>query len=326
MIKFATIGSNFITHNFLKASASCDQLQFEAAYSRTQDTATALATQYGIKRTFTDLNKLASAQDIDAVYIASPTSLHYEQAKLMMEHGKHVLVEKPITSNEKEALELQALAQKNNVILLEALRAAYDPGFHKIKELLPTLGTIRQASITFGKYSSRYDDYKAGHIENAFKAKFSNGALMDIGVYCIHPMVSLFGTPKNLTSSSILLDDNLEGCGKVLATYNGFHVDVTYSKISNPPAANSICGEHATMIIDSIQDTRKITIIPVDGSTYEYTFDKPESNMVYEAKVWADCILGYDSDANYHNASMIQMRVMDEIRRQQGIVFPADIH
>lgn len=324
MIKFATIGSNFITHNFLKASHSCDQLQYEAAYSRNLDTAKTLATQYGIKRTYTDLGELATAQDIDAIYIASPTSLHFEQAKLMIEHGKHVLVEKPITSNQKESLELQALAQKNNVVLLEALRAAYDPAFHKIKELLPTLGTIRQASINFGKYSSRYDDYKIGKIENAFKAKFSNGALMDIGVYCIHPMVSLFGEPKSLTSSSILLDHNLEGCGKVLATYDGFHVDITYSKISNPPAANSICGEHATMIIDSIQDTRKITVIQIDGSTNEYTFDKPESNMVYEAKVWADCIQGKDSDAHYHNVSMIQMKVMDEIRRQQGIVFPAD--
>lgn len=324
MIKFATIGSNFITHNFLKASASCSELQYEAVYSRNQKTATDLATQYNVRSTYTDLKELAQSTDIDAVYIASPTSLHYEQAKLMIEHGKHVLVEKPITSNENEALKLQTLAQQNNVVVLEALRAAYDPGFHKIKELLPSLGVIRQASLSFGKYSSRYDDYKNGHIENAFKPEFSNGALMDIGVYCIHPMVSLFGAPKSLTSSSIMLDDNLEGCGKVLATYDGFHVDVTYSKISNPPFFNAICGENGTMVIDSIQNPRKITVNKIDGETEEYTFDKPKSNMVYEAQIWADCILGKDSDTNYNSVSMTQMKVMDEIRKQQGIVFPAD--
>lgn len=324
MIKFATIGTNIITDNFLNAAKQCSDLKYFATYSRSEITAKNFAEKYKIELIFTNLYELATSKEIDAVYIASPTSFHYEQAKLMLEHGKHVLVEKPITSNAKEVLELQTIAHKNNVVLIEALRAAFDPGFHKVIDLLPSLGKIRQASISFGKYSSRYDNYKDGIIENAFNPQFSNGALMDIGVYCIHPMVRLFGEPTSLVSSSILLDKNLEGCGKVLATYNDFHVDITYSKISTTYQTNEIQGEDATLIIDSIQNPRELILIHKNGTKDTYSFPIEGSNMIYEAKSWADCILGKDCSSNYSYVSIIQMKVMDEIRKQQGIVFPSD--
>lgn len=324
MIKFATIGTNIITDNFLKCAKQCPQLEYSATYSRSENTARDFAAKYGISAIYTDLEDLAMSNQIDAIYIASPTSLHFEQAMLMMKHGKHVLVEKPITSNEKEALLLKETADANNVVLLEALRAAFDPSFHKIIELLPQLGTIRQASLSFGKYSSRYDNYKNGIIENAFNPYFSNGALMDIGVYCIHPMVKLFGMPESISSSSILLDENLEGAGKVLAHYKTFHVDVTYSKISTSYLANEIQGENATLLIDSIPSPRELTLKYNDGTQEVFSFPLEGSNMIYEAQVWADCIQGNCDASKYHNISMIQMKVMDEIRRQQNIIFPAD--
>ena len=70
-------------------------------------------------------------------------------------------------------------------------------------------GTIRRISFQYAKYSSRYDKFKEGIIENAFNPAFSNGALMDIGVYCVHPLVRLFGMPKKIIADSLLLSNGV---------------------------------------------------------------------------------------------------------------------
>ena len=75
----------------------------------------------------------AEAKDVDAVYIASPNSLHYEQAALMLSHGKHVLCEKTITSNEAELKELIRLAGENRTVLMEAMRSVHEEGFRRLK-------------------------------------------------------------------------------------------------------------------------------------------------------------------------------------------------
>lgn len=77
MIRFATIGTNFVVDWFLKAASQCGELQYEAAYSRSEDTARAFGARYGAKGYCTDLKELAGRGDIDAVYVASPNSLHF---------------------------------------------------------------------------------------------------------------------------------------------------------------------------------------------------------------------------------------------------------
>ena len=81
------------------------------------------------------------------------------------------------------------------------------------------LGQIRRAVFQYCQYSARYDGFKHGIIENAFNPALSNAALMDIGVYCIHPMVLLFGKPRQILASGIFLPNHLDGAGTVLIDY-----------------------------------------------------------------------------------------------------------
>ena len=189
MIRCATIGTNFVADWFMKAVQACDGITCSLVYSRNRETAEAFCGKHGAGRWCTDLMEVAEAEDVDAVYIASPNSLHYEQAALMLSHGKHVLCEKTITSNEAELKELIRIAGENRAVLMEAMRSVHEEGFLRLREVLPMVGTIRRASFQYAKYSSRYDKFKEGIIENAFNPEFSNGALMDIGVYCVHPLV-----------------------------------------------------------------------------------------------------------------------------------------
>lgn len=243
MIRFATIGTNFVVKWFLEAAAKSSDLLYVASYSREEEKAKAFAEEFGACRYCTDLQELAESKDVDAVYIASPNSLHFEQSILILSHGKHVMCEKTITSNRMELNKLIEIAEKNNVVLLEAMRSVFAPAFTVIQENLNRLGTIRRASFQFCQYSSRYDKFKNGIVENAFNPSFSNGALMDIGVYCIHPLVKLFGMPQKIISDAIFLYNGVDGAGTILVRYEGMQAELTYSKISDGYIPSQIQGE-----------------------------------------------------------------------------------
>lgn len=112
------------------------------------------------------------------------------------------MIEKTITSNLRELNELCQLAKENNVVIMEAMRSVYSPGFLAIKDAMKKIEPVRRVEFQYCQYSFRYDKYKNGIIENAFNPSFSNGALMDIGVYCVHPLVKLFGLPDEIKATS----------------------------------------------------------------------------------------------------------------------------
>lgn len=324
MIRFATIGSGNIVHVFLKEALLCEDLEYAAVYSRTEETGKALAGQYGVTKVYTDLEELAQDPDIDAVYIASPNCFHCEQAVLLMEHQKHVLCEKSLASNTKEVQRMKAVAEANGVVLLEAVRSVFDSGFSAILEKLPELGTIRRISLQYGKYSSRYDNYKKGVIENAFNPIFSNGALMDIGVYVVHALIRLAGMPDEIIADSVLLENGIDAQGTILAKYEGMQAELLYSKITDNRIPSQIQGEDATMVIDDISCPYQFSIYNRKGEVKQTVLHEPGWNMIYEIEEWVRLIQKEEVVHQQNEYSVMAMQIMDEARRQNGIVFLAD--
>lgn len=198
MIRFGVIGTNWITDSFISAASEHSDFKLVAVYSRTEEKAREFAEKYGVELTFTNLEEMAKSDELDAVYIASPNSLHAEQAIVMMENKKHVLCEKPLASNVREVERMIATARKHNVLLMEALKTTFLPNFQEVKKNLHKIGPVRRYVASYCQYSSRYDAYKEGNVLNAFKPEFSNGSLVDIGVYCLYPAVYLCGTNPRL--------------------------------------------------------------------------------------------------------------------------------
>ena len=112
-----------------------------------------------------------------------------------------------------------ATAKANGVMFMEAYKSGFMPGMKIIRDNLHKLGIIRGAVFSFGKYSSRYDAHKQGKDVNTFKAEFSNGALMDLGVYCVNPMVHLFGKPEEVKSLSAIIPGGVDGMGSLIMKY-----------------------------------------------------------------------------------------------------------
>lgn len=97
MIRFATVGTGWIVGEFLRGAKEVPEVEYVACYSRGRERGELFAREWGVQKVYTDLEQMAQDDAIDAVYIASPNSLHYEQSKLFLQNGKHVICEKPIT-------------------------------------------------------------------------------------------------------------------------------------------------------------------------------------------------------------------------------------
>ena len=326
-VRFGVVGTNWITESFIQAASSIEDFQLTAVYSRTGDKAKAFAEKHGATYIYTDLEDMAKSDTIDAVYIASPNALHAKQAITFLNHKKHVLTEKALASNAEEVKLMIDAAKQNNTLLMEALKTTFLPNFQAIQENLPRIGTIRRAFVSYCQYSSRYDAYREGNVLNAFKPELSNGALMDIGVYCIYPMVRLFGKPNAVKANSYLLKTGVDGEGSIIMNYDEMDIIIMYSKITNSFVPSEIQGEDGNLLIDQMNTPTKIELLYRNGGKEDLTRSQKEESMYYEAKEFIDLIQSgkLESPVNSYEVSLQVMEIMDEVRKQTGIIFPADL-
>ena len=147
---------------------------------------------------------------------------------------------------------------------------------------------------------------------------------MDIGVYCVHPLMKLFGMPKDIKAQAIILPDSIDGEGTIICEYDDKLAELTYSKISDGYIPSQIQGEKGTVIIKDIGSPRAVEIIYRDGSVEKFDIKDTENNMGYEAEEWVRMIQNRDYTDRHSKYSLMALKVMDEARKQQGIVFPAD--
>lgn len=328
MINFAVIGTNFITDRLLKAAEHCAGFQLYGVYSRTAQRVKEYAARYGAPKTYTTLEELAADENVDAVYIASPTFLHASQSLQMLNAGKHVLCEKPIASNTSELKKMLEAAQKNNKVLLEAMRPVFTPGMKAVEEGMKKIGTVRRVHFTYCQYSSRYDKFKEGIVENAFKPELSNGAIMDIGTYCIYAASYLFGKPKEIKAVGVQLEGSIDGTGSVLADYGDFLAELVYSKITNSYQVSEIQGEKGCMIIPHINIPEEVKIRYYTGEEECLFAEGLQDDMQYELNRFMG-FMNHKEEKEikiYHEASLNTMWMIDEARRQLGIKFPADLN
>ncbi|MGI9888195.1 Gfo/Idh/MocA family protein [Vibrio chagasii] len=325
MIKFAVIGTNWITQKFVQAAHESQSMQLTAVYSRNLDSAAQFAQEFAVETTYDSLDALANDSTVEAVYIASPNSLHCEQSILMMEHGKHVICEKPVASNIVEATRMFEVAEKNGVVLFEAYKSQFLPNFKQVQLGLEKIGKVHKAHINYCQYSSRYQKYLNGENPNTFNPAFSNGSLVDIGFYCVAATVALFGEPENAQASAKLLESGVDAHGCAIFQYPEFDVTLAHSKVSDSYAPSEIQGEQGAIIIDHIAECTDVKIRYRDGSIENLTQVQSENSMSYEAQAFADCIGGdHTTQTDAKQRALTVAKLITKMRQQVGVVYPAD--
>jgi len=322
MINFAVIGSNWISEKFVNATRLENDLALCAVYSRTLQSAQLFADKFAVTSCYDNLQALANDNNVQAVYIASPNSLHFEQSMQMLKAGKHVICEKPLASNTDQVEQLFQTAIDNNVILFEAYMTAHLPNFKQIEDNLHRIGKLRKANIHYCQYSSRYPAYLAGDNPNTFNPEFSNGSIMDIGYYCIAFSVALFGKPDNIQAHATLLDSGVDGCGSAILSYGDFSVTIDHSKISNSQLSNEIQGEAGSLLIKHIAQCEQVSL--VQQQSCELGTAQSDNSMLYESRFFAKQIQENKIDNKTMQRAKITATVITEIRQLTGVKFPAD--
>lgn len=324
MIRFAVVGTNWITRQFVDAAHETGKFKLTAVYSRTLEQAETFANDYPVEQLFDSLEAMAQSDLIDAVYIASPNALHCPQSLLFLRHRKHVICEKPLASNLREVEEMVACAREHQVVLFEAFKTASLPNFQVLQQSLPKIGVLRKALINYCQYSSRYQRYLDGENPNTFNPRWSNGSIMDIGYYCLGTAVSLWGEPQKVTASATLLESGVDGAGTVLLDYGSFDVTVQHSKISQSVLPSEIQGEAGSLVIEHVSECQNVSFVARGAKPQDLTQPQHINTMLYEAETFARLIETNEINHPGLDYSLSVARLLTEIRRQTGVVFPAD--
>lgn len=323
MIKYATIGTSFIAEQFVTGANATGRLQLGAVYSRKNDTGVAFAQKFGCDRVYTSLDELANDSEIQAVYVASPNSCHAEQTEFLLNAGKHIICEKPITTSAAEYKRLKTLADQKGLIYIEAIIPLYNTSRSRIKSAIGEIGNIAMAKIDYCQRSSRYDRFMSGEHVNIFDMSLFAGTLMDLGVYCVYAAIDLFGMPNNIKASASFLGNGADGSGVAIFEYDNFSASLTYSKTGQSIAPTEIVGDSGSVIMETAVYYQDAYLVKQGNKTPLFDNVSKETLMGYEAMALCDFIEGKQLN-EYELNSKICADVhtcMDKIKQEANIIY-----
>lgn len=325
-VNFAVVGTNKISDTVVTAAMLDSRFVPYAVYSRAKETGETFATRHSFEVVYTSFEEMLADPKVDAVYIASPNACHAQQTIEALRAGKHVLCEKCFASNIEEAKAMVEAARESGKLLMEAIKTIPTPNFQAAKEAIGKIGKVRKYFSSYCQYSSRYDAFRRGEVLNAFKPDLSNGALVDIGVYTIYPMVAMFGMPKSFDATSTMLSSGVDGQGTVTFHYDGMDAVVLYSKIADSNLPTEIEGEDGTVTLNRVNIIDKVTLAPRGGEAIDITQPHIGDDYYYEIEEFISTIERGDSESqiNTLGRSLEVMELLTAIRQRCGIVYPAD--
>jgi len=323
---WGVIGPGNIANTFAKAITTSKKGKVLAVASRSTKRAVDFANTYQIEKTYSDYEQMIADPEIDIIYIATPHNFHYQQAKMCLEAGKHVLVEKPCTVNAKQMQALVELAQSKNLLLQEALWSRFMPCLSKLRQLLNEgiIGDIQyiQSEIGFA--------FQNREKSRLLKAELAGGSLLDLGIYSI--TVSQFFLqehPDKVDAMGQLTDQNVDG--HVLANMHypsGRYAQFTCSMLSQTSNTMRIVGTEGYVKLPAcFWDTNTASIYRDDKLMQNIDIPHPVNGFEYQIEKSMECIEQnmQCSDLMSHRDSIGVLNVMDDIRKQIGVHFPASV-
>ena len=288
MLKLGIIGTGAISHHFIEAAHASQEFQLVAVYSRKLTTAQQFASSYTDVKLFDNLEDFFQSE-LDVVYIASPNSLHYPQAKSALSAGKHVILEKPAVTQPQEWQDLVQTAKENQCFIFEAARNYHEVALTTVKNFLADKKVLG-ADFNYAKYSSKMPDFLAGNTPNVFSDRFAGGALMDLGIYPIYAAVRLFGKPTHATYQAQQLDNTIDLNGDGVLSYPEFQVHIKTGKniTSNLPC--EIYTTDGTLTLNTIEHVRSAIFTDHQGNETHLPIQQAPHTMTEEVSAFANMI------------------------------------
>lgn len=298
-----------------------------------------LETNYNVEPIVQSYDELYKNKDVDVVYIATPHCFHRDQSISCLTNDKHVLCEKPVTVNKKEAEDIIEVANKEKKYFMEGMWTRFFPAITDLKKKIYEEKVLGEIFRMFADLSYNANIKQIPKTSRLRDINLAAGALLDIGIYPITYSRILLDDKlgdnhSKFVYKSILTvdsDDKVDHLYSAVVKYeNGKHGILTASElVDGPKAYVRIEGEkgHVEMYSDNPARAKHFKIFDSDGKEiYEYKDDSGYNGFIYEANAAADDISQGKllNSTMPHDETLLVMGLMDEIRKENGLVYPQD--
>ncbi|XP_073706975.1 trans-1,2-dihydrobenzene-1,2-diol dehydrogenase [Garra rufa] len=330
-IRWGICSAGKISHDFTVAlrTLPAENHQVVAVAARDLKHALEFAQKHSIPRAYGSYEELAKDPEIDVVYVGTIHPHHLAVGNLFMNAKKNILCEKPLAMNLKEVQQLIATAKKNDVFLMEAVWTRFFPVSVEINRLLSRgeVGEVKVVRADFG--------VPLTHVVRSVQKELGGGALLDIGIYCVQFVLMVFNgeKPESIQATGVCLDTGVDEAMIVTLKFSGHRLAVcTCTITAQLPNEALIAGTKGTIKVPAHMWCP--TSLMVNGVESHYPVPEPalplnfinSTGMSYEAEEVRRCLLNglKESSRMSHADSALLAEIMDEARRQVGVVYSQD--
>jgi predicted dehydrogenase len=321
--KWGILAPGRIARKFVLEVQELSNAKIYAVASRDRQRAKAFATEFGAVHYYSNYEALASDPDVDIIYIASPNSFHAEHAKICLNHKKAILCEKAFALNQKEVEGMISCAVKNGVFMMEAFTSPQQPSYKEAKRMVDSgvLGKIKFIQGWFGFNKSPYD---LSH--RLLNPMLGGGALLDIGLYPVFDVLWFLGNPLGIKTNAEIAPTGADQSISVRFEYaDGVSASVFASFYAASGVGTDIFCEKGTLRLRRSSAVDQWLEIDIPGEEVKcLTWDISECGLKQEAIEAMKCLDSerLESDKMPHSLSLKLMKILDQIRRKAGIIYP----
>jgi len=319
-IGWGFIGAGGIAERFMRGLVQVPDAYLAAVTSRTYERAKNFADKYGAK-VYKTIEELIADENVDIIYVATPNNIHKENTLMAIEMGKPVLCEKPMAPNAQMVREMVNAAREKKVYLMEAMWTRFFPAMEKVREWLNDgrIGKVQFVIADFGFYESNPEDIRL-NLETA------GGSLLDVGIYPLALTCMVFGKkPNRITGLADMAPSGVDAAMGCTLGFEGGGLALLCSALNvNTPQEAVIVGEKGRIVIPEFFRPKEANLY-LDGKLEEH-FRKEHEGEGYQfeiAAVQEDIRNGrLENELMPLDESIAIAEVMDELRRQWGLVYP----
>jgi predicted dehydrogenase len=322
--RWGILGTGNIAGQFARGLAALDAAALVAVGSRTAAAADAFGERFGVPRRHAGYADLANDSEVDAIYIATPHTLHKENTLLCLEAGKPVLCEKPFAINAGEAEQMIAAARSRGLFLMEAMWTRFLPHIARLRELLAagTIGEIRQIRADFS-FRTEFDP--SGRL---FDPALGGGGLLDVGVYPVALASMILGPPARTAALADMGATGVDEQAALVFGYPGGRLAVlTCATRTSSPHEALILGDKGYIKIHDAWWKPSALTVAVEGKQPERIEPAAVGNGYnYEAAEVARCVRAgrIESDIMPLDETLAIARTLDAVRAQWGLRYPSE--
>lgn len=329
-LRWGVVSTGNIANSVSQDLALLEDAELYAVSSRTQAAADTFARALGFTKGYGDdgdvpgYQRLFEDPAVDVVYVATPHAQHFQIASAALRSGKHVLCEKALTINAREATELVKLAREQKVFFMEAVWSRFLPSMQRAFSIAASgeLGQIQWVNADLG-FPAPYDP--AARI---WALNDGGGALLDITVYPLLWALGTLGFPQSVTAIGTLNDDGVDSQNALTLGYDtGAQAQLTSSLMAHGPRTATVAGGLGFLqAVGSVNNPRELMIRIGWDEPRREQFDVVGIGYTYELREVTRCIQQglTESPVMPLEDSINVMRLFDGVRSQLGIRYPND--